>query len=105
MNNTVLQIRVDEELKNNANLVLENIGLDLSTAIRMFLNRTVLANGLPFEINNASKKVALKKKTIEKDYLNAFMGTEESTYKGMDIDKYISESRNDREFKLCKSIY
>lgn len=98
MNNTVLQIRVDEELKNNANIVLEDIGLDLSTAIRMFLNRTVLENGLPFEINNAAKKVAVKKKTIAKDYLNTFMGTEKSAYKGVNIDKYISESRDDREF-------
>ena len=98
MNNTVLQIRVDEELKNNANMVLEDIGLDLSTAIRMFLNRTVSANGLPFEINSTMKKVSVKKKTIEKDYLDTFMGAEESSYDEISIDKYLSESRDDRSF-------
>lgn len=98
MNNTVLQIRVDEELKNNANMVLEDIGLDLSTAIRMFLNKTVALNGLPFEINNRIKKASKKDQTVEKEYLNTFMGVEKSIYNKQSIDEYLSESRNDRAF-------
>lgn len=98
MNNTVLQIRVDEELKNNANMVLEDIGLDLSTAIRMFLNKTVTLNGLPFEINNRIKRAGKKGQTVEEEYLNTFMGIEKSIYNKQSIDKYLSESRNDRAF-------
>ena len=98
MNNTVLQIRVDEELKKNANIVLEDIGLDLSTAIRMFLNKTVTLNGLPFEINSKIKKTNKKKQKVTKDYLNTFMEVEEPVYKDMSIDEYLSESRNDRAF-------
>ena len=98
MNNTVLQIRVDEELKNNANMVFEDIGLDLSTAIRMFLNKAVTLNGLPFEINNKLKKASIKKQIVEKDYLNTFMGVEKSAYSDISIDEYLSESRNDRTF-------
>ena len=98
MNNTVLQIRVDEELKKNANIVLEDIGLDLSTAIRMFLNKTVTLNGLPFEINSKIKKPNKKKQKVTKDYLNTFMEVEEPVYKDMSIDEYLSESRNDRAF-------
>lgn len=98
MNNTMLQIRVDEELKNNANMVLEDIGLDLSTAIRMFLNKTVALNGLPFEINNRIKRAGKKDQTVEKEYLNTFMGVEKSIYNKQSIDEYLSESRNDRAF-------
>ncbi|MBQ7276248.1 MAG: type II toxin-antitoxin system RelB/DinJ family antitoxin [Bacilli bacterium] len=98
MNNTVLQIRVDEELKNNANMVLEDIGLDLSTAIRMFLNKTVALNGLPFEINNRIKRAGKKDQTVEKKYLNTFMGVEKFIYNKQSIDEYLSESRNDRAF-------
>jgi DNA-damage-inducible protein J len=98
MNNTVLQIRVDEELKNNANMVLEDIGLDLSTAIRMFLNKTVALSGLPFEINNRIKRAGKKDQTVEKEYLNTFMGVEKSIYNKQSIDEYLSESRNDRAF-------
>lgn len=98
MNNAVLQIRVDEELKNNANMVLEDIGLDLSTAIRMFLNKTVALNGLPFEINNRIKKADKKDHAVEREYLNTFMGVEKSIYNKQSIDEYLSESRNDRSF-------
>lgn len=45
----LLQIRVDEELKNQANAVYNEIGIDLSTAIRMFLKKSVLEGGIPFD--------------------------------------------------------
>lgn len=45
----LLQIRVDEELKNQANAVYNEIGMDLSTAIRMFLKKSVLEGGIPFD--------------------------------------------------------
>ena len=46
----VLQVRVDEELKNQANAIFEEMGLDLSTAVRMFLKRAVMENGIPFRM-------------------------------------------------------
>lgn len=45
----VLQVRVDDELKNQATKVFDDIGLDLSTAIRMFLKKSVQVRGIPFE--------------------------------------------------------
>ena len=45
----VLQVRIDDELKWQSNEILEEIGLDLSTAIRMFLKKVVLARGIPFD--------------------------------------------------------
>ena len=44
----VLQVRVDDNLKNQAAEVLEREGLDLSTAVRMFLKKVVLEEGFPF---------------------------------------------------------
>ena len=46
----VLQVRVDDELKKQANAVFDELGMDLSTAIRMFLKRAVAVNGFPFEM-------------------------------------------------------
>ena len=43
-----LQIRIDENLRNQAQIVAQGIGLDLSSAIRMFLTQMVRENGLPF---------------------------------------------------------
>ncbi|NMW65531.1 type II toxin-antitoxin system RelB/DinJ family antitoxin [Mobiluncus mulieris] len=43
-----VQLRVDDELKREATAVYEELGLDLSSAIRMFLKRSVVARGIPF---------------------------------------------------------
>lgn len=44
----LLQMRVDSDLKAEATKILETMGLELPTAIRMFLKRIVLERGLPF---------------------------------------------------------
>lgn len=50
MATTVMQVRVDEELKERAAAICDNLGIDLPTAIRIFLKRTVLLNGIPFSM-------------------------------------------------------
>ena len=45
----LLQIRVDEELKNQANAIYNELGIDLSTAVRMFLKKSVIEGGIPFD--------------------------------------------------------
>lgn len=44
----VLQVRIDDELKRQATEIYDELGLDLSTAVRMFLKRSVLVKGIPF---------------------------------------------------------
>ena len=45
----VLQIRLDDELKNQAIAIYNELGIDLSTAIRMFLKKSVSTGGIPFD--------------------------------------------------------
>ena len=45
---TTLNIRIEENVKNKANKTLSSIGLDMSTAVKMFLNQVITENGLPF---------------------------------------------------------
>ena len=45
----VLQVRLDDELKNQAAAIYNELGMDLSTAIRMFLKKSIIAGGIPFE--------------------------------------------------------
>ncbi len=67
MSTSLVQVRVDDELKKQATALYENLGMDLSTAIRIFLKRSLCVNGLPFEVSlerdDASEKalIALKK--------------------------------------------
>ena len=48
MSSCLVQLRVDEKLKKDAVEVFDNLGLDLSSAIRIFLVRAVKEQGIPF---------------------------------------------------------
>ena len=54
MATSVVQVRVDTDLKEQAAKIFEELGIDLSTAIRMFLKRSVLDNGIPFSMTRPS---------------------------------------------------
>ena len=44
------QIRIDEELKKQAVDLFAQLGLDMSSAMNMFLKQCVLRGGLPFNV-------------------------------------------------------
>jgi len=44
-----LQLRVDKDLKEEAESILNKIGIEMPTAIRMYLKRIVMEGGIPFE--------------------------------------------------------
>ena len=50
MATTLLQVRIEETLKDQASKVFESLGIDRSTAVRMFLKRAVMENGIPFRM-------------------------------------------------------
>ena len=52
---TVLQVRLDDELKAQATMVYDQLGLDLSSAVRMFLKKSVAVNGIPFDVRNENR--------------------------------------------------
>lgn len=49
-----LQIRISDEDKKAADNVLAQIGLDMPTAIRLYLKKIVITKSIPFELNAAS---------------------------------------------------
>ncbi len=46
-----ISIRVDDNVKQNAERTLNDIGLSMSTAINIFLKKVVRENSIPFELN------------------------------------------------------
>ena len=46
----LVQFRADKALKNEVTSIFESLGLDLPTAIRMFLARSRAVRGIPFEV-------------------------------------------------------
>ena len=51
---TTLNIRIEENIKAKANKTLSSLGLDMSTAVKLFLNQVITENGLPFTPTNNS---------------------------------------------------
>ena len=45
-----LQVRVDENLRAEAEVVLREIGLDMPSAVRLFLTKVVQTQSIPFEL-------------------------------------------------------
>lgn len=65
-----LNIRVDDNLKKQAEMVFSELGLSLSTATTIFLKQVVRCNGIPFElkadpfysVENQSRLLAAKER-------------------------------------------
>lgn len=49
-NTTNLNIPVDEEVKRKAEAIFNELGLNMSTAMKMFLRYAVRYGGIPFEL-------------------------------------------------------
>lgn len=47
---TTVQVRIDEKTKKSAKKVLDDIGIDMSTAINVYFKQIVIYKGLPFKL-------------------------------------------------------
>ena len=54
MANAVINVRTDADVKVQAQQIFESIGLDLSTAVNLFLKQTVKAKNLPFVLGTSN---------------------------------------------------
>jgi DNA-damage-inducible protein J len=61
-----IQIRVDDDMKTAADSLFSNLGLDTSTAIRMFLSAALANDGMPF---------AVKRQKPDSDLMEAIQDT------------------------------
>lgn len=92
---TTLQIRIDEDLKKQATEVFESLGMDLSTAVRVFLKKSVMENGMPFSVVNdevGRKALIAIRDMQETSKLN---GNDKMTLE--EINEIIAETRKRRK--------
>lgn len=79
--------RVDPEIKNQAEQILEQLGIPMSNAIGIFLRQVILHNGLPFDMTlPVSKPVAID--SLTKEQLDA------------ELQKGFDDIENGRVFSL-----
>ena len=66
------QVRIDADIKRESKELFKLLGMDLSTAINIFLHQCVIKGGLPFAVdsslyNEETQKAIKEAKTISKN--------------------------------------
>ncbi|QWE17355.1 type II toxin-antitoxin system RelB/DinJ family antitoxin [Polynucleobacter sp. AP-Nino-20-G2] len=70
--NSVVRARIDEDIKNEASLVLEAMGLTVSDALRMMLIRVAVEKSLPFEPLVPNAKTIAAMREVRERHLMSF---------------------------------
>ena len=71
MSTVNLNIRTDKEIKEKAENIFQELGLNMTTAINMFLRTSIRENGIPFDLKidtvNDETKLAIEEGRIIAD--------------------------------------
>lgn len=85
-NTEQLQIRIDSQTKSQAKAVFDSLGLDMSSAIKLFLKQSVNLKTLPFEIRDVNG-LNLESAKILQDSIFSAKHSPKSFKKGADLIK------------------
>lgn len=69
INTTNLNVRIDSDLKKESDTLFKNLGLNMTTAINMFLTKCVKTSSIPFKIEEEKPSKELKKALKEVEYM------------------------------------
>lgn len=67
--NSIISVNVPKEVKEEANQILNDLGLNMSTAVNMYLRRIIADRGIPFEIREADPNQEFLDALEELDYM------------------------------------
>lgn len=71
---STIQIRIDDETKNSAKKVLDEVGVDMSSAIKVYLKQIVIHQGIPLQLVTANGLTPDQEKSILKASKEAKIG-------------------------------
>lgn len=95
MANSLLQIRVDENLRQQAAEIYNQLGLDLPTAIRIFLTRSVQVRGIPFSMQLPNEEYKATEAIAAMKRMSQAAEARNISYMSLeDINKEIDAVRN-----------
>lgn len=72
-----LRVRIDDDLKDESAKILDELGLDISTGVRMFLKQVVVDRGIPFKVTLNSPLLSQAMKDIEDGNVESFDSVDE----------------------------
>ena len=81
MANVNVTIRMDEQLKAQADELFADLGLSLSSAITMFVKQTVRERRIPFEIKRATAPIQMAADSSVEELSKQFIEKNRTAYK------------------------
>ena len=89
-------IRVDKDLKEEAEVLFDRLGMNMSTALNVFLRKAVDESAIPFSVS--ARNTGFGPGCLSHEITGAFMGavqndTEKNRQKGFPIAKYDSDQK------------
>ena len=90
-----IQVRVDDQLKESVDLLFTSLGMDTSTAVRIFLIAAMEAGGIPFDVKRSSGSDLNIREAIARRKAGRQFYTIEDCME--DIDEAIAEEANHAE--------
>lgn len=67
-----INIRIDDELKEESKEILDSLGVDLTSGIKIFLKQVVLSNGIPFELTLNKPDIIYALEDIQSGRIESF---------------------------------
>ena len=91
-----IAVRVDDQLKKEATALFNELGLDMSTAIKLFLKQSILTKSIPFKLDlyereYTKEEVEQAKKDIQRLVKEKSKLVKLDFSKQEDIDKFFDE--------------
>ena len=86
MATTNFSVRLDNNLKKQSEMLYGELGVNLTTAINVFLRKSLAVGGFPFDVRIEEPNKETLLALIEADKLS-----EDSNQKGMDVEDALKE--------------
>ncbi|MCL2090458.1 MAG: type II toxin-antitoxin system RelB/DinJ family antitoxin [Micrococcales bacterium] len=67
MKSALVQVRVDQQTKQDADALFTDLGMDTATAVRVFLRQAILTRSLPFDVRQPRFNAATEAAMTEAD--------------------------------------
>lgn len=90
MDNCAFQLQIDKNLAQKATDIFSSIGLDLQSAVQLFLNRSIKARGIPFPMRLPDKREESADEAITA-MINMSRMAEEAGIANMTLDEINAE--------------
>lgn len=81
---TTIQVRIEEKIKSKAADILNDIGLDLSSGIKLFLNEVIASESIPF-IPSTKKAKELRYYELYKNEIETVKNEGKKYVSGKDV--------------------